>query len=71
MKTLIQVKESGDSPSDAARATHATAPDISALSPLPPPESLQTHQEVREMMQRRYTTPFLEILPCQHGGLNE
>ncbi|MSU58480.1 MAG: hypothetical protein EXS35_09930 [Pedosphaera sp.] len=71
MKTLIQVKEPGDSASDAARVTHTTAPALSALSQPPLPESLQTHQDIREMMQRRYTTPFHVVFPYQHGGLNE
>ena len=68
VKTLIQVKAPGDSPSEAARLTHTTAADISALSPPPPAESLQ---DFRETMHRRYTTPFPVVWAYHHGGLNE
>jgi hypothetical protein len=64
MKTTITLKEFGDLSPGAVQITHATAAGIPKPSPQPVESS---GEDFREMMRRRYTTPF----PYQRWGLNE
>ncbi len=68
MKTFTTLKSLSDLRSDAVQVTAAAAPEITTSSP-PPDDS--SGEEFREMIRRRYTTPFVSAIPYQRWGLNE
>ena len=80
MKTSIVLKEFNALPSGAAQAADGSAPAIPKWPPQPMLESAEgvhlqpdpsASEGFREMLHRRYTTPFPVAFPYHHGDLNE
>jgi hypothetical protein len=68
MKTFTTLKSLTDLRSDGVQVTEASAPEIPKPSPQPDDSS---GEDFREMMRRRYTTPFVSAIPYHRCGINE
>ncbi len=79
MKTTITLKEFSALPSGSVQVRNATAPARAESRPQPTIESVngfhvppdKSDESIRELLHRRYTTPFVDAIPYHRWGINE
>ena len=79
MKTTITLKEFSALPSGAVQVRHAPAPAGADSQPQPTTESVngfhvppdKSDESFRELLDRRYTTPFVSAISYRRWGINE